>query len=241
MNRTEINATTTALLICAMLLTGCASSKISPEPIFPNEPLSSEMREVGTQDKYGRTVFGDIIKDAPHKSGDTHVILQRDAQGRPRVSYLIAIVDNEADATEPFKVLFDWTGKGFKAAGNFLKTLLTADVQISDDDAAMAYMAFTAAGTIVVIAGGIMIGVADGSWQAGKEIGKVFTDKEIIASFTTFEHDDEDRLIRSRVWFAGTPATEIIRSTFFYDKDSATPHGAIMQSIPDDIKYELEF
>jgi len=195
-------------------------------------------------DEYGRPVFGRTLDERPSEPGSLFVMLARDKQGMVYRSYLVAVtMPKDPDIAQPFKVAYHWTGKGFKKAGKLLKDIFTGEPRYEGSQGEVAmYLLVAITGVTILTTGGVVVGILDGTWEAGKEMGKLLiTGEEVLASFSTYEYDDKSRIYRMRSYIPGEPPEEIISTLFTYTGGSATPAETLTWSLPDNTEHKLVF
>jgi hypothetical protein len=226
-----------------LVLSGCTSVRTAPERLAGMEHMSFEVVSTAGLDEYGRPVFGRKLDKRPSEPGSLFAILARDKQGKARRSYIVAVTKPEGpDIARPFNVLYRWTGKGFKKAGNLLRNIFTGEPCYECKEAAELYLLVAATGVTILIAGGVVLGIADGTWEAGKEMGKLLVKgEEVLASFSTYEYDGKGRVHRIRSYIPGDPPEEIISTIFTYKGDSGTPVETLTRSLIDGTKHTQVF
>jgi len=227
-----------------LVISGCTSIRTAPERLAGMEQMQLELVTSIGHDEYGRPVFGEELKERPSEPGSLFVILARDAQGRVQRSYLIAVTKPEGpDMAQPFNVLYTWTGKGFKRAGKLLKDIFTGEPRYESSPGEFTmYMLVATTGVTVFIAGGVVVGVADGTWEAGKEVGKLLLKgEEVLASFSTYQYDGNGRILRISSYLPGEPPEEILHTRFNYSGDSPTPSETLTGSLRDNMEHTRVF
>jgi len=226
-----------------LVVSGCTSVKVAPEELDELEGMSFELVPDSGLDEYGRPVFGDALKEHPSEPGSLFVILARDENGFVQRSFLVAATKPDSpDMAEPLNSVYKWTGKGFKRAGRFLENLFTGAPCYDCHPAVEMYLLVAATGVTISVAGGFVIGIADGTWEAGKEIGKLtIRSKEVMVSFSTYEYDYMGRLSRVRSFTPEEPPREIISTYFRYDEEDTTPAQATTSSPIDNTSHTEAF
>lgn len=227
-----------------LIMSGCTSVHMAPEKIAVKEDMRFELASGVGYDGYGRPVFGQKLDKRPSGPGSLFVILARDAQGRVRSSYLVAVTKPDGpDMAQPFNVLYTWTGKGFKRAGKLLKDIFTGEPRYESSPGEVTlYVLVAVTGVTVLITGGVVVGIADGTWEAGSEIGKLLVKgHEVLASFSTYEYDDNGRIRKIRSYLPGDPPEEIIYTTFNYKEASETPVETLTKSLIDNMEHTRVF
>lgn len=103
-------------LLLLILITGCATRRADPTHYPPPPEHPSAVALVKTVEYYerGRPVFGDILKEQPDEDGDRFVLVHY-ADSRPVQSFDVVVTGEKPDMMRPLKVIYEWTGKGFKA------------------------------------------------------------------------------------------------------------------------------
>lgn len=202
-----------------------------------------EFAGISQSDSYGRPAFGAPLERRPAEAGSMYAMLRRDERGLITRSYLIAVTNGDGpDLSRPFRVFYKWTGKGFEVAGRMVKRVLIgeprADAPYGDPYLVLFLTASTAT---VTVAGGVVVGMATGTWEAGREVTKALRKEEYLASFTDYEYDGMGRLVSYRSFVPGEHPVEIISSTYEYTRDSLSPVAAEVRSIPDGISHTLRF
>lgn len=190
-------------------------------------------------DPQGRPVFGSRLKARPTGEGEQFTVVQS-VDDRPTKSFDIVITPERADPTRPFKVIYEWTGKGFKiAAGgskayaeNVIKDRDTRTVQPSSSTASETFMSV---GPVLFLSiGGFIVGLAASIPAAIVEAGHVIVNaREKVISYSVYEYDGLKRLARIKTYLPSDISREIIKTIFFYQNDESTPVKTEITSYPE--------
>lgn len=227
-----------------LVLSGCATTRIAPDKNADIKDMRFELITGIEHDEYGRPVFGRKLDERPTEPGSLFVILARDRNGFPQRSYLVAVTaPGSPDMARPFNVLYRWTDKGFNRAGKLLKDIFTGEPRYQNSTSGGSMYLFVAAtGVTIYIAGGVVVGIADGTLEAGREMGKLLVNgEEVLASYSTYEYDHMGRIKNVRSYVPGEPPAEMISMVFTYSGDSAIPAETLTRSIADDTEQKLVF
>jgi hypothetical protein len=225
-------------MIFMMVFAGCATRHVG----IDDQHAVTKHREVLVQQiEYcpkGLPSFLNQLGYRPSKAGDRFTVAQF-INGRPATSFDIAVVGPNADFKKPFKVVYEWTGKGF--VGGATGSLATLDFathglvqQIDNKDAAIGAVVVVLAPVVVGTVGGFIIGVADGIKTTAEEVGKVVLGNyEQVVTYTTYAYDARDRLFLMRMFKADDDQQELVRTEYTYEADNATPVKTAVTTFPD--------
>ncbi len=190
-------------------------------------------------DPNGLPLLGPRLKERPTREGDRFTIVEL-LDGRTEISYDVVVAGSESDFSKPFRVIYEWTGKGFQAGaqGTGVTANVAGHTQIHGDrDAAVVMLAIVVAPLVIATAGGFLVGVADSVRTTIQEMIKVVRGKhEKVVTYTTYAYDAANRLILTRMFKADETAEEVIRTEFSYQRDSRTPFESIITTYPDGAK-----
>lgn len=223
-------------MILSLPFAGCATKHVG----LDSQRAVTQCREILVHqiefDPKGLPVFFNRLGERPSRTGEYFTIVQL-MNGKPATSFDVIVVGLESDFTRPFKVVYEWTGKGFR--GGAQGTLVFADVASHTGrgggrDEAVATLVFIFAPLVVGTAGGFIIGVADGIKTTAEEVGKVIVGKrEQVLTYTTYAYDVRDRLFLTRMYKADDSQQELVRTEYDYQGDSADPVKAVVTTYPD--------
>lgn len=192
-------------------------------------------------DAHGLPVFKAVLSDRPSETGERFAVVYY-VNDRPVKSFDVAITDRKADLGKPFEIIYDWTGRGFSAGLD-----LTGHVGWNIHYEGSSWkefgvlMAAVAAPTIIGGACGFVIGVVSSIPEAAGEMKNLMvSSKEKLISFTRYEYDARDRLMRMKMYAPSDPPTEVVRTDFFYKEENTAPFKTEITSYPDNQVRTLE-
>jgi hypothetical protein len=223
-------------MIGVMIFAGCATKRVG----IDEERAATKYREVLVrQVEYGAKglpIFLNQLGYRPSKTGDRFTLVQL-TNDRPVLSFDIAVVGPNADFTKPFKVVYEWTGKGFQVGAG--GSIMMADIaprasgSVHNGNDAVIMIAVILVPMVAGTAGGFVIGVADGIKTVAQEAGKVVLGNyEEVATYTTYTYDVHDRLVLMRMYKAGAPRQELVRTEYTYKDDSPDPVKTVITTYP---------
>jgi hypothetical protein len=226
----------TSVAFFAVASSGCATKHVG----FDEQRSATKTSEVLVrQVEYGLKglpVLLHRLQHRPHSAGGSFTIVHL-MDGRPMISYDIAVVGPNTDFTKPFKVIYEWTGKGFQIGA--LGTAATLNISahaheaVNSGDDVVIMFAVILAPLVVGTAGGFVIGVADGIKTSAEEVYKVVLGNyEQIVTYTTYAYDACDRLVLMRMYKAVESRQELVRTEYTYEVDSAEPMKTVITNYP---------
>lgn len=223
-------------LIFSLVSAGCATKQagiVSQHAVMQSQEILVKRIEY---DAEGLPVFSHRLGERPSRTGDQFTVVQL-IKGKPATSFDIVVAGGESDFIKPFKVVYEWTGRGFR--GGAQGTLVFADAAAhagtgGGRDEAVATLAFIFAPLVVGTAGGFIIGVADGIKTTAEEVVKVFVGKqEQVLTYTSYAYDGRGRLLLTRMHRADDSRQELARTEYEYLGDSPEPVKATITTYPD--------
>jgi len=230
------------LMIVVLILAGCGTKRVKIE----DQRAAIKFHEIFVRkveySTKGLPFFPNQLSDRPSKTGDRFTIVQF-IHDRPVTSFDIAVVGPNPDFTRPFKVVYEWTGKGFQAGaeGTYVTLNISSHAQIHDRNGALIVFGIILAPIVVSTAGGFIIGVADGIKTAAQETGKIILGNyEQVVTYTTYAYDVRDRLFLMRMYRADASRKELARTEYTYTGDSAVPAKTVVTTYPNGMVTILE-
>ncbi len=225
-------------LVIGFILAGCAPTQVRLDD--GRQPVP-KIREVLVREaEYGRKgepIFLHHLGSRPTNAGDRFTIA-RLMDDRPLVSFDIIVRDRKADFSRPFKVVYEWTGRGFR--GGAQGTAVALDLvghsgnAIQNRDDALIALVIVVAPVAVGTAGGFVIGIADGIKTTAEETMKVVLGKyEQVVAYTTYSYDAQDRLVLMRMFKADDSRQEVVRTEYRYEGASTEPSKTVITTLPD--------
>lgn len=226
---------TTAFLLCiALAFSACATKHALHEGPCAQTACSEVLIRQTDYTPRGLPAFTRPLGERPARPGDSFTIVQL-LNGRPARSYDIVVVELEGDFARPFKVMYEWTGRGFAGGARVASYTLESalHINVNRKEEAMAALGIVLAPVVIGTAGGFVIGIADGVRATAAEIGKVVAGKqERIVAYTTYDYDDSDRLVQMRMFNAAVAGQELVRTEYTYAGDGPEPRNATITSFP---------
>lgn len=218
------------LCLVSVIAAGCATKRVALEGSASSGTVEVLVREIAYDDK-GLPVLGPALAERPSGPGDHFSVVQL-SDGRPVISYDIAVTRQKPDFAKPFQAVYEWTGKGFMLGANVTGAMAQGAFHVhsaNNDDAAIELAIIItplAAGTV----GGFVIGLADGIWQTALELSKVAMNGEKVVTCTSYEYDALNRLAYMRML---TPdrEQELVRTEFVYEGAGTAPSRTVVKSL----------
>ncbi len=227
----------THLIIGALILTGCAPAQVRLDDRRDVPRIREVLVREAEYGPKGEPDFHYQLGYRPSNAGDRFTIA-RLMDDRPVVSFDIVVRDRKADFTKPFKVVYEWTGRGFR--GGAQGTVVAADLvghagnAIQSKDDALVALVIVIAPIAVGTAGGFVIGLVDGIKTTAEETMKVVLSKyEQVIAYTTYSYDARDRLVLMRMFKADDSRQEVIRTEYLYEGESTAPAKTVITTFPD--------
>ena len=233
-DRHMIFRTIAQLMIVVMIFAGCATKHAG----LDDQRALTKFREVLVrQVEYspeGLPIFLNELGRRPSRAGDRFTIVQF-INDHPVTSFDIAVLGPNADFTKPFRVVYEWTGKGFQAGAQGSATTLEVALhaQVHDNKGAILMFVVILTPLVVGTAGGFIIGVADCIKTTVEEVCKVVLGNyEQVATYTTYAYDVHDRLFLMRMFKAGDARQELVRMEYMYETDGPKPAKTMITTYP---------
>lgn len=218
--------------LCLILLTACGTKQVNLADQSSGPLRTVILREV-EYDQRGLPLFVKTLNKRPVDPGERFTVglFRGDI---PVKTFDLAIKRSHGDFKVPLRILYDWTGKGFKngAAVGVVMALAVADASTeessSDDLELMA--GSLVAGAVVGTAGGFVVGLAASTPSAFEEAQKsILRAQEAIVTYTEYEYNDLGQL-REMVMYGPDTREPIVRTDFYYEDDRNIPIQANIRS-----------
>jgi len=185
-------------------------------------------------DSRGMPEFSEKLSKRPDgRSGDFYLV-EEDSAERPLKYYHLALKGGKADIRKPFRTVLDRTVSGIRGGAAFAIEILSSSASSSGDEAE-AMVAFAAVSVAVGTAGGITVGLVEGSYDAVIEVGRVISSSEELLSFSHCDYDSMGRLSRLRAFEPGGPensARELFRIRYSYENGMMDPYRITVEDLP---------
>lgn len=224
-----------------LVLAACAPHKADLAAYYPPDgqtPAVSLFKNMEF-DVHGKPVFSTALQKRPSRDGEQFVAVQY-VGNRPVRSFDIVVSPESADMARPLKVIYEWTGRGFKAGvasgKHFADSLLSEQqkgiagppVQTGMDKA-------MAVGPVILLSvGGFIVGLTASIPATVQELAHVVVSaRERVLSYSAYEYDGKQRLSGMKTYLPADISHEIIKTDFFYQDDEATPAETHITSYPE--------
>lgn len=216
-----------AIFVLLLLMAcGCMTERVQPIREYPSVPKQTTflVKKIIYDDR-GRPLFSDRISSCPGRRGDRFTIVHA-VNNRPVRSYDIAIIEQQkADMGKPFAVIYQWTGKGFEAGLSVSGHMFQNGVTINSRDEALAYLAIATAPVVIGGVTGFVVGVVSSIPVTATELKHVVENsRETVIGYTTYEYDEKGRIKYLKMYPPAEHAGEIVRTEYFYSKESNDPY-----------------
>jgi len=219
-----------SVLSLACLLASCAGGPKTYTESKNSGASGESYYKVLTFDSYGKPVFSEKLKKRPRRPGADFFLVQDRDSGRPAKYFHIEVKGGNPDMKRPFRTLYDRTVSGMKGGAMVAGDIIESG-QGSGGDEAEAVLTFAALSIAVGTAGGITVGLVEGSYEAVVEAGKVLSSTEELLSFCTCDYDSMGRLRTLRAFEAGPPELEMFRIRYAYEGSFGTPSTITVEDI----------
>lgn len=217
--------------LCLILLTACGTKQVNLADQSSDSLRTVILREV-EYDQRGLPLFVKTLNKRPVDPGERFTVglFRGDA---PVKTFDIAIKRSHGDFKVPLRIVYDWTGKGFKngAAVGLIMALELADASEENKSNELELIAGgLVAGAVVGTAGGFVVGLAASTPSAFEETQKsVLRAQEAIVTYTEYEYNDL-RQLRQMVMYGPDTREPIVRTDFYYEDDRNIPIQANIRS-----------
>ncbi len=178
----------------------------------------------------------------PSTPGDRFAVV-RLREGRPVVSCDIAVVRQKPDFANPFRTVYEWTGRGFREGASSTGALsgffTEGESHVQLKEATVLEMAIVVTPVTIGTVGGFVVGLADGIRQTALEASKVVVNGEEAATCTAYEYDHARRLMYMRMY---TPdqKQELVRTEYWYEDDGTVPARTTVKSLAEGKEREIK-
>jgi hypothetical protein len=188
--------------------------------------------------RHGMPLFTHEVKKIPENTGPLYYLVDHSSgTGRPARSFLLmnAKGDNMPSIMRPLKVVYTWTGKGFKVGAEVSRIVMQGSAGSRDAAALQAKIALTS--FVTITATGFAIGLVQGTVD---EIHRpFFTSKQVLVEFTEYSYDPSGRIIAMTQYTPAERPVMTVKTTYVYRDESTIPYKTWIESFPDNRTREL--
>ncbi len=227
-------------VIMAALVFSCASD----QPVSHEKNNTRYYSEFGF-DQYGIPVLSlEIEQSAVADASYFYLVTFTDK--KPEDIYVIQKTAQNGDYLKPLKIIYEWTGKGFKYGYEHSKGIIETSAGIGknlaepvhDANLRVPLIMVTAVpgylvGTTIFVASGVtgfIIGVKESGPEAYKEIKKTGKAEGLVLGKYHFKYDELNRLAKY-IHYSSAPEEMILsETTLYYFKDNLLPYKSINYS-----------
>jgi hypothetical protein len=185
-------------------------------------------------DSRGMPSFSEELSKRPDEKGADFFLVEEDTEGRPLKYYHISVKGDKTDMVRPFRTLLERTASGIKGGATFAIEFLKSNPAAGSDEEAAAVLTFAALSVVIGTAGGITVGLVEGTYEAVLEAGKSFSSFEDLLSFSHCVYDDMGRLEILRAFEQGPPGEptiELFRVKYSYEGGSSVPISITVEDV----------
>lgn len=226
------------LLIVSLM--SCAPRRAELPHFYPSDgqkPVLAVVKNI-EYDEQGRPVFSNTLNERPTGEGEQFSLVQF-VNGKPARSFDIVVIPERPDFSRPFKVIFAWTGKGFRAGVTsgkiYTDSVVTEQKRNFNGGTKTGSEAVMAVGQVMILSiGGFVVGVAAGISAAFQELSHYAVGAhEQVISFTVYEYDFRERISLMKTFLPTDISQELIKTEFFYLGEEAIPSKTTITSYPE--------
>ncbi len=227
-------------ILSSVLIAGCATSRADVS-VYPPSPGKTDVTLFGNveYDAQGRPVFNKVLSDRPSGEGDQFVLVEF-MDNRPVRSFDIAVMSNSAEVFRPFRVIYEWTGRGFKTGLSAGKAHVDSVLKDRETNTLTNQFggtadALRAVGPVILYSvGGFIVGLAASIPATFQELAQgLVISRETVLAYTVYEYDFRQRLSRTKTYLPASTEQEIIRADYYYTGDDVDPYKAAVKSYPE--------
>jgi len=217
-------------VLAALLAAGCA--RRGPDLSKPVPGVSGDVVLAGLDhDVDGRPLLTEPLERRPKEAGEQFTVVHL-LNGRPDVSYDVVVV-RAADFEKPLKVIYHWTGRGFRIGLQKSIVLLATTLGAADSRLTVAALEVVVAPMATGAATGAAIGAVISAPDMGRALAAALRGrKERLVSFTTYDYDELARLVKTRM-YSGDGRQELIRTEYLYAAGSYYPFKTLITDARD--------
>jgi len=213
-------------------------------PVDKEKPVTSIIVNNIEYDSHGRPVFSNILQERPYREGEQFTLVHC-IDNKPTRSFDIAITSVRPDATRPLRVIYEWTGKGFKAGVAGARSYSDAVIKerqqelqrgnVADPFRMRADAVGLVGAVVTLTVSGFIVGLGASIPATFQELTNVIVSAhEQVISSAAYEYDGRQRLSRMKTYLPSDISREIIKTDFFYaDENAAVPYKAEIRSYPE--------
>jgi hypothetical protein len=173
-----------------------------------------------------------------------YLVIYKDT--KPEDIYIIQKTGQKSDYLKPFRVIYEWTGKGFKYGYEYSKDIIenstgigeSISESVHDMQLKVPLMIITTvpgylAGTTIFVASGgtgFIIGVTESGPEAYKEIKKAGKTEGAVLGKYHLKYDELNRLYKYIHYSSAPEEMALSETTLYYFKDDLLPYKSINYS-----------
>jgi hypothetical protein len=229
------------IVFLVFVLAACAPHKADLAAYYPpggQTPAVSLFKNIA-YDVHGKPVFSTALQERPSHEGEQFVAVQYVGSKAVR-SFDIIVAPERADMARPFKVIYEWTGKGFKAGVASGKSFADSVMREQQKDASGSPVqtgtekAMAVGPVILLSVGGFVVGLAASIPATVQELAHAgVSARERVLSYSVYEYDGKQRLGGMKTYLPTDISHEIIKTDFFYQDNETTPSETQITSYPE--------
>jgi hypothetical protein len=218
--------------LCLILLTACGTKQVNLVDQSSGPLRTVILREV-EYDQKGLPLFVKTLNKRPVDPGERFTVglFRGDT---PVKTFDIAIKRSHGDFKVPLRIVYDWTGKGFKngAVAGVVMALALADASAEENSSKELELMVggLVGGAVVGTAGGFVVGLAASTPSVFEETQKsILRAQETIVTYTEYEYNYLGQL-REMIMYGPDTREPIVRTDFYYEDDRNIPIQANIRS-----------
>lgn len=225
------------LIIC--IFTQC----VRHSPLIPKDRLfDGKVREIYknlTYDVYGRPVFEERTGKYPDKTNDQYCIVDLDENtGLPLRTFIIYnddCSDCSPDMEKPFKVIYNWTGKGFEIGCSTVKDMFkdSAGRGVGTGDP-FAMLSIAGITVVTCTSVGFTVGLVKGSGTLVNESKNISIKYlQFLLGYIRYFYDEQKRLIKMIHYTPADQPVELLITDYNYTGNDTIPFKTTVYSVPE--------
>jgi hypothetical protein len=217
-----------SLTLCLLIIyCGTQQAQLRDDDILEYNLTYSFYKTI-SYDKYHRPVITDKIERPTKDKEQFHIVAYNNNSPIRSYDILVQDIKKSFDLTKPFKLIFEWTGKGVKEGGKLVGINMETEGTKSKPTqqninypypfSIIPFGAIMIGGTL-----GFFVGIYKGTVQLPKELKKIVIEgKEIMLGYTEYYYDLNERLALIKYFVPYARITNY--SEVIYNKANISPN-----------------
>ncbi len=229
------------ILSIAILPVYCSGGKNTME-VKGHDTVTRYYREV-KHTAYGIPELSGMFDKKPHEPGIQFIAALYNGQILEKYYHILAALEENPDIRKPFRVIYEWTGRGFDLGYRYSKDIIEKTAQMGSGKpriepfCSLILLPGYVLGSAIFITtsvGGFIVGVTQFIPATFGELKKLgISDSDLILGAAALAYDRENRIVKITSLSPPPEETPLAETEFFYTGMERKPHKSINYSIPE--------